>query len=48
MNPVVEGKARAKQFYMGDREEDKKKVIPVSPHTPHQRPSLPPSRPPAR
>jgi 2-oxoglutarate dehydrogenase complex dehydrogenase (E1) component-like enzyme len=30
VNPVVEGKTRAKQFYMGDREEDKKKVVPVS------------------
>lgn len=26
---MVEGKSRAKQFYMGDREEDKKKVVPV-------------------
>lgn len=40
----MEGKTRAKQFYMGDREEDKKKVIPVSPPPPNQRPSLPPSR----
>ena len=30
VNTVVEGKSRAKQFYAGDQEEQKKKVVPVS------------------
>jgi len=32
VNTVVEGKARAKQFYAGDRPEDKKKFMPVLLH----------------
>jgi 2-oxoglutarate dehydrogenase E1 component len=32
VNTVVGGKTRAKQFYMGDRSEDTKKVIPVLMH----------------
>lgn len=29
---MVEGKSRAKQFYMGDTDEAKKKVVPVLMH----------------